>query len=454
MVGSGQFNIAAFLGNIPANKSIVNVASIVSSDITDINSSNDIASVSAAFPQDPTTSSSGNSSTATWQLVGNLPSGATVTCIKADESGNIYAGTVWGYIYKSTDNGATWTHVNPDMYSGSVQALAIHSNGSIFAATVTGVYSTSDNCATWGITNLQNTDVRALKIDASGIIYAGTWNNGVFVSGDKGVTFTSANNGLGSHNVITSLAVTPNQNVFVGSFDGGVAKSTDSGSSWLSLNVGYNYIWTLASNSKGDLFAGTYGDGIYRSTDNGSSWSKIPFPGTYAYELVIDASNNIFASSYSGGVYVSTNNGTSWTNIGMGGMSLSSMMIVPDGKIMYTGTAAGKIFMKKSNLTAIGNTGNNKPTEFSLNQNYPNPFNPSTVISYAVPYEAKVSIKVYNIAGQEVAALMNATVASGSYQVSMNASNLPSGMYIYRMNAVSSDGKHQFSNTKKMMLIK
>ncbi len=454
MSGSGQFNIAPFLGNIPANKSIVNVASIVSSDITDINSSNDVASVSAAFPQDPSGSSSGSGSTGSWQLVGNLPSGATVTCIKADQSGNIYAGTVWGYIYKSSDNGSTWLHVNPDMYSGPIWAIAIHSNGNIFAASVTGVYKTSDNCATWNITDLQNLDVRALKIDASGEIYAGTWNNGVFVSNDNGASFTSANNGLGAHNVVTSLAVTPNQNVFVGTFDGGVAKSTDKGNSWVSMNVGYNYIWTLASNSNGDLFAGTYGDGIYRSTDNGTSWSKMPFPGTYAYELVIDASNNIFASSYSGGVYVSTNNGSTWTNIGMGGMSLSSMMIVPDGKIMYTGTAAGKIFMKKSNLTAVSSTGNSKPAEFSLNQNYPNPFNPSTVISYAVPYESKVILKVYNITGQEVFELVNGTMASGNYQVSMNASNLPSGMYIYRMNAVSADGKHQFSTTKKMMLIK
>jgi glucuronoarabinoxylan endo-1,4-beta-xylanase len=129
-------------------------------------------------------------------------------------------------------------------------------------------------------------------------------------------------------------------------------------------------------------------------------------------------------------------------------------MIVPNSKVVLTGTSTGKIYRKVADVTKVENAASQIPVVFNLEQNYPNPFNPSTVIKYAVPYEAQVSIKVYNIAGQEVASLMNGTQASGSYQVSMNASNLPSGMYIYRMNAVSSDGKHQFSTTKKMMLLK
>jgi photosystem II stability/assembly factor-like uncharacterized protein len=106
--------------------------------------------------------------------------------------------------------------------------------------------------------------------------------------------------------------------------------------------------------------------------------------------------------------------------------------------------------------TSVTSVDKNKdmPKTFVLSQNYPNPFNPSTIIKYSLPFEAQVSIKVYNIACQEVSVLVNTTQARGNYQVSMNALNLPSGMYIYRMNAVSSDGKHQFSTTKKMMLLK
>jgi len=88
------------------------------------------------------------------------------------------------------------------------------------------------------------------------------------------------------------------------------------------------------------------------------------------------------------------------------------------------------------------------PKVFSLQQNYPNPFNPSTVIKYAVPSDGFVTLSVYNILGQKVASLVNQNVKAGSYEVKFNASNLSSGIYIYKLEAGS------FNATKKMMLVK
>lgn len=85
---------------------------------------------------------------------------------------------------------------------------------------------------------------------------------------------------------------------------------------------------------------------------------------------------------------------------------------------------------------------------FALNQNYPNPFNPSTTISFNLPQASEVSLKVYNMLGQEVITLVNKRMSSGSQAVKFDASNLASGMYIYRLQAGT------FSKTKKMMLIK
>lgn len=91
-----------------------------------------------------------------------------------------------------------------------------------------------------------------------------------------------------------------------------------------------------------------------------------------------------------------------------------------------------------------------QPLAFTLKQNYPNPFNPSTVISYQLAGNSEVSLRVYDMLGREVATLINGErQATGSYEVNFNASDLSSGMYIYRLSL--SNGEQL---TRKMMLIK
>lgn len=85
---------------------------------------------------------------------------------------------------------------------------------------------------------------------------------------------------------------------------------------------------------------------------------------------------------------------------------------------------------------------------FELSQNYPNPFNPSTTIKFKVPVTDIVTLKIYNILGQQVATLINKEMNAGSYEVKFNASELASGVYMYSLEAGS------FRATKKMMLLK
>ncbi len=93
------------------------------------------------------------------------------------------------------------------------------------------------------------------------------------------------------------------------------------------------------------------------------------------------------------------------------------------------------------------------PTEFALYPNYPNPFNPSTTIRVALPVDASVSLVVYNTLGQKVAELMSGTVAAGYHDVTFDASNLASGLYIYRIAAQGIVGK-EFNSVQKMLLMK
>jgi len=101
-----------------------------------------------------------------------------------------------------------------------------------------------------------------------------------------------------------------------------------------------------------------------------------------------------------------------------------------------------------SSVSGIGDENNIIPEEYVLYQSYPNPFNPSTRIKYSIPNSDKVSLKVYDILGREVATLVNDYQNAGTYTVEFNASKFASGVYFYRLNSGN------FAETKKMILLK
>ncbi|MBT8378968.1 MAG: T9SS type A sorting domain-containing protein [Ignavibacteria bacterium] len=105
--------------------------------------------------------------------------------------------------------------------------------------------------------------------------------------------------------------------------------------------------------------------------------------------------------------------------------------------------------MLKNQITNVDDRGNlNIPKEYKLEQNYPNPFNPSTTIRYSLPKESFVTLKVYNLLGEEVATLINGEQIIGNYEIEFDASDLSSGIYLYSIQA------GDFVETKKMILLK
>ncbi|MBK7378649.1 MAG: T9SS type A sorting domain-containing protein [Ignavibacteriales bacterium] len=86
--------------------------------------------------------------------------------------------------------------------------------------------------------------------------------------------------------------------------------------------------------------------------------------------------------------------------------------------------------------------------KYFLSDNYPNPFNPNTSISYSIPENAFVTLKIYDVLGNEVEELINEQKEPGNYQIDFNASELSSGIYYYTLTAGN------FTSTKKMILVK
>lgn len=116
--------------------------------------------------------------------------------------------------------------------------------------------------------------------------------------------------------------------------------------------------------------------------------------------------------------------------------------------ISYTNISALTVYNEDSVSTAVTAKENELPEDYNLRQNYPNPFNPSTTISYFIPKISFVELKVYDMLGREVTTLVRSLQNTGEYKVQFDASSLPSGMYIYSIQA------GEFRASKKFLLIK
>lgn len=106
-------------------------------------------------------------------------------------------------------------------------------------------------------------------------------------------------------------------------------------------------------------------------------------------------------------------------------------------------------FVSDMTVTGIKDINNKIPEDYNLAQNYPNPFNPTTTIKFYLKQGGKVKLNVYNMIGQKVAELINQELPSGFHKIKFNASNLASGVYIYRLNV-----GNKFTSVKKMILAK
>jgi xylan 1,4-beta-xylosidase len=210
-------------------------------------------------------------------------------------------------------------------------------------------------------------------------------------------------------------------------------------------------------------------DEIYNN--NWALYAGIEF-GNNEYQKSCDSLKVIASSANSGGnveVYIDSIDASTKIaecNIGITGWwnnfeTFTTNLLKPvsgnhDVYLEFSGTENDKLFdlqlfqfTNNSTPTSIGESqGNNLPQKFHLYQNFPNPFNPTTKIEYSVPKSSFVFLKVYDVLGREVEALVNDENSAGIYQVIFNGEELTSGVYLYRIQS------GDFIQTKKMILMK
>jgi photosystem II stability/assembly factor-like uncharacterized protein len=171
---------------------------------------------------------------------------------------------------------------------------------------------------------------------------------------------------------------------------------------------------------------------------------QTPFAYSQGSNLLIEVCFNNATWTYNSVVYSTSKPGMTYHG--------HADLVTTDGCISIT---TGQVYNNRPNIcfitspvTGNGNTNVNLPKEYKLCQNYPNPFNPVTKIKYDIVKSGNVNLKIYDILGKEVAALVNEQLQPGTYEIEWNASSFSSGVYFYKLTS------GVFTDTKRMLLIK
>ena len=250
-------------------------------------------------------------------------------------------------------------------------------------------------------------------------------------STDGGLTFTNAE--MSSEQSPTN---TPNSDVRFGDYIGIDSYNGRVVPVWTDERAGgydeeiYTAVINFTPVELTDFSAAVYGNKVLLS------WKTATETNNQGFEVQRSYDGNSFNSiAFIEGNGTSTKgNSYSFTDSPLGNIVFYRLK-----QVDYDGTAAYSKVIKLDNVT---------PSGFSLSQNYPNPFNPATMIDYSIQNPGMVSLKVYDVLGNEVAALVNQNEEQGNYKVVFDGSKLASGIYYYRLSA---NGSVQ---TKKMILMK
>lgn len=398
-----------------------------------------------------------------WTKINSFPTAYVRDIIN---SGNtFFAGATPAGVYRSTDGALSWQEVNNGLVT--VQARSVRqlmlSGAFIYAATDDGIYRSSDNGVNWvkkssGIVIGGGAlyEFAHSIFEHNGILFTGAWT-GIYRSSNNGENWTATNiTGSG----ILAKSFTIHQGILFAareSINTPVGyKSTDNGISWSPIS-NFSFPMITFFSEAANLWTGTI-HGAWLSTNSGGSWMQrstgLP-PDPYNSSFV--RVNGVLISSVKfggSGVYSSTNDGLQWMNAGTGLPFLSeiSKLIIYNDKIIAS-TSDGLYQRGISQITGVSSVSSEIPGSFKLHQNYPNPFNPSSKIKFDIPPKVKIEtsktkLVIYNVLGKEIATLVNEELNSGIYEIEWDASNFPSGVYYYRLDA------DDFSETKKMILVK
>jgi photosystem II stability/assembly factor-like uncharacterized protein len=305
------------------------------------------------------------------------------------------------------------------------------------------IYRSTDGGKHWswnGLFTIYHIPIAISDIDPDRV-YAGDWR-----SSDKGASWDT----ISAHIINGGFAIHPEQSeiVYMCSMDG-VYKTYNAGTSWDSLAFlnSFERKSIAVDPTNGDVvYLGFFGEGVYKSINGGYDWFPINNGLTNLQVMAIGVhpvnANQIFIAVYDGGVFQSNNGGGDWFEINDNLPNLAVTTLAVDTHYVYIGYNMDlEGVYRREIITSIEEPGvSQKPVSFQLFQNYPNPFNSTTAIPFELGQSGHISLKIFNILGEEVITLLDKNLFAGRHSVSWNGRSsdgreVSSGVYFYRLKA-------------------
>jgi photosystem II stability/assembly factor-like uncharacterized protein len=246
--------------------------------------------------------------------------------------------------------------------------------------------------------------------------------------------------------------------------DNKLYKTTNAGTDWQVIPTG-TYSGFRAVHFESENVGWISGLQFLKTTDGGTTWVGSSPPSNYTYLSIYFFNEQMGWGGGFAGIHYTSDGGTTWTRQDDNNARIDAISFLDNNNGWAVGLINGEFGVNTNAIlrtinggaTSINNDGV-VPNDFTLYQNYPNPFNPTTTIKFAIPnvvrdlsrYNDKlfVTLKVFDILGNEVSTLINEYKSPGKYEVQFDAANLPSGIYFYQLT------NGAFSVTKKLILLK
>jgi len=369
------------------------------------------------------------------------------------------------FIFKTTDGGNNWIlTLSQNVYLTSLQFASNNTGYSVGSAPGGIIKKTTNTGLNWYTVNVLApyplTDLSFVNNDTGWVCSDDLFSGGIYKTINGGLNWQ---NQLGASYSIRKMFFINKDTGWAGSADWKLYKTVNGGSNWslqYTSNGAVESIFFL-NNQKGWIRGGT-GNGVAYTTDGGLSWQSAQ--GENAGFDIKFMNDSI---GYAGGgnqplrITKSTDGGKTW-----GYQSAQVTADIPVAILKgdtLRGWAGRQLLVRTTDgggpiiYTGIGiNPNSGVVPSFELKQNYPNPFNPSTKIVFDVTRNSKISLRIFNMLGEEIDELIDYEKHSaGTYKVSYEADNeMPSGVYFYQITAWTENGKEIFIDSRKMILLK